>query len=119
VIALFETEKGEPKDSPSFESIDYQPVRPATLKRGLDRLQILAWLEANRFPRRDGNFLTSARISSDSRFSRFDGKDSKTSKLNAIILFQGYLHGFENRVDCHFRFGSGNSSSLDNLVNDI
>src|SRR5258706_4533736 len=112
-------EKGEPKDSPSFESINYQPLRLLVETRGLDRLQILAWLEANRFTRRNRNLLTSARISSDSRLPRLDRKDAKASKLNTIILFQGRLHGFENRVDCHFRFGSGNSSTLDNLVNDI
>src|SRR4030095_1644684 len=112
-------EKGEPKDSPSFESIDYQPVRSQVEIAGLHRLQILARLEANCFARRNGNFLAGARIAADSGLPRLDGEDAKASKLNTIILFQGCLHGFENRVDCHFRFCSGNSSSLDHLVNDI
>jgi hypothetical protein len=93
--------------------------RQSRFELPLDRLQILAWLEADGLSRRNGNFFTGPRIPTDSRFSGLDRENAKATQLNTIIFFQGCLHGFENGIDGGFSLGSGNAGSLNNLVNDV
>ena len=86
---------------------------------GLERLQVLAGLEADGLSGRNVDFGTGARISTDAGLARFYRKDAKASQLNAIVGLQSVLHAVEDGIDRLFGFGLADARALDDLIDKI
>src|SRR5947208_2499005 len=89
------------------------------MKLLLQRLQVLAWLEAYGLSWRDVHFGSGSRISSDAGFPRLHGKHSETSQLNPIVGLESILHAVEDCVDRLFGFGLTDSRPLNDLIHKI
>src|ERR1019366_2819533 len=87
--------------------------------RLLQRLQLLAGLETYGLAGRDRDFRAGARIASDPRFARFHVEDSEATQFDAVARFERFLHGFEDRLDCHFGFGLGDAGAIHDFVDDV
>ena len=85
----------------------------------LQRLEFLARLKAHGFTGRNGNLGTRPWITPNSGFSGFDGKDTETTKFNAVTLFEGPLHFSEDSFHGHFGLGFRDSGLVDNFVYDV
>jgi hypothetical protein len=64
----------------------------------VERLEILAGLEANRLAGGDGDLGTCARIASYTGFAGLDGEDAEAAQLDTIAVAQSVLHRFKNSV---------------------
>jgi hypothetical protein len=102
------------------------PEQPATQQETpgeraatLDGLQLFARLEANGFPRRDGDLFPGPWIAPDAGFARLDREDAKAAEFNPIVFLQGRLHGIEYAIHGHLGFRARDSSSFNHLINDI
>ena len=62
------------------------------------RLQLFAWLEANRLARRNRDFLAGARVAADAALARFHHKDAKAAQLDPVATRQCVFHRIEQRV---------------------
>jgi hypothetical protein len=82
-------------------------------------LQFLAGFEAHGLPWRNTYFGARPGIPADSGLAGPDVKDTKAAKLNAIVSGEGLFHGLEDRLDSDFRFGFGDASTIDDVVDDI
>ena len=82
-------------------------------------LEILAWLEANRFAGVDCDFGAGARVAADACLAGLDGEDAKAAKLDAVAAAEGRLHRFEDGVDCGLRFDSRQSRPFYDSLNQI
>jgi len=82
----------------------------------LQRLQILAGLEAYGFSWRDVDFGSGPWVASDTGLARFYRKNSEAAQLNPIVGFKCILHAVEDRIDRLLRFGLANTRPLDDLV---
>ena len=82
-------------------------------------LKIFARLETNRFARRDRNFLARARVAPDAAFSRFDDKNPKPAKLNALSFCKSILHCVKKRIDHLFCFLFGHVCFVSDLIDNI
>jgi hypothetical protein len=82
----------------------------------LQRLQILAGLEAYGFSWRDVDFGSGPWVTSDTGLARFYRKNSEAAQLNPIVGFKCILHAVEDRIDRLLRFGLANTRPLDDLV---
>src|SRR5277367_3744272 len=89
-------------------------TQPATL---LQCLQFLARLEADRFPRRDGDLGSRARVTADAGFPRAYVKDTEPAKFDPFATAESALHALEDRLHCHFGLGFRNPSPVDHFVN--
>jgi len=85
----------------------------------LERLQLLAWFEANRFARGDSDLSARTRIPANACLSRSHVKDAETAEFDSIALGKRLLHRFEDCLDSHFRFRFCYAGAVYNLVNDI
>lgn len=82
-------------------------------------LQFLAGFEANCFAGRDRHFGACSRIASDSGFARSNVEDAKSSKLDAVPLPQGFLHGFKDSFNRHLRFRFGDTGPVYDFIDDV
>jgi hypothetical protein len=85
----------------------------------LQRLQILAGLEAYGLSGRDIDFGTGAGVSPDAGLARFYREDAEASQLNPIIGLEGIFHAIEDGVNRLFRFRLANTRPLDDLIHKI
>ena len=85
----------------------------------LQRLQVLAWLEAYGFSWRDIYFRTCPRVPPDPGLSWLNGKYSEAAQLDPIIGLEGILHAIEDRIHRLFRFGLAHSRPLNDLIHKI
>lgn len=85
----------------------------------LQRLQILAWLEAYGFSWRDVDFGSGPGVASDTGLARFYREDAEAPQLNPIVGFKRILHTVEDRIDRLLRFGLANTRPLDDLIHKI
>ncbi len=77
-------------------------------------MEFFAWLESNCFAWGDGDFGTGSRVAADSGFARFDGKDAKAAKFNAIACNEGLLHAVEDCVNGSLCLGSWQTGAFNN-----
>jgi hypothetical protein len=77
-------------------------------------VKFFAWLKANSFAGRDGDFSAGTRVPSDAGFARFDRKNSKTPEFDAIARDEGLLHAVEDRVHRSLCFSPGESGAFNN-----
>jgi hypothetical protein len=89
------------------------------LELKLQRLQILAGLEAHGLSGRNIHFRSRSGIPADPRLAGFDGKDAKAAKFNPIVGFQSVFHAVKNGIDGLFGFCLTDARSLDNLIDKI
>ena len=85
----------------------------------LQRLQVLAWLEAYGFSRRDIYFRTCTRVPPDTGLPRLYGKYSEATQLDPIIGLEGILHAIEDCIHRLFRFRLAHSCPLNDLIHKI
>ncbi len=85
----------------------------------LQRLQVLAWLEAYGFSWRDIYFRTCPRVPADTGLSWLNGKYSEAAQLDPIIGLEGIFHAIEDRIHRLFRFGLTHSRPLNDLIHKI
>ena len=85
----------------------------------LQRLQILAGLEAYGFSRRDIYFGSGPRVTADTGLARFYREDAEAPQLNPIVRFECIFHTVEECVDSLFRFGLANTRPFDDLIHKI
>src|SRR6266850_2615497 len=85
----------------------------------LQRLQVLAWLEAYSFSWRDIYFRTRTRVPPDTGLPRLYGKYSEAAQLDPIIGLEGILHAIEDGIHCLFRFRLAHSRPLNDLIHKI
>src|SRR5208283_6236259 len=69
-----------------------QPERPS-----VERLQLLARLEANGLPGRNGHFGAGARVASDARLAGPDREDAESTEFDAVAQGERALHGLKHR----------------------
>ncbi len=88
------------------------------LSKGLlEEVELLAGLEAYRFAGSDGDFGSSARITTDSSFPGFNSKDTKAAELNTIPRDQSLFHAFEDGIHSRLCLGSRQSCAFDHSLN--
>jgi hypothetical protein len=85
----------------------------------LERLQVLAWLEAYSLSRRDIYFRAGPGVSADAGLPRFHGKHTEAAQLDPIIGLEGVFHAIEDGIDCLFRFCFADSRPLHDLIHEI
>ena len=85
----------------------------------LQRLQILAGLEAYGFSWRDVDFGSGPGVASDTGLPRFYRENAEATQLNPIVGFKCILHAVEDRIDRLLRFGLANTRPLDDLIHKI
>src|SRR2546425_6069973 len=85
----------------------------------LQRLQVLAWLEAYGFSRRDIYFRAGTRVPPDTGLPRLYRKYSEAAQLDPIIGLEGVLHAIEDRIHRLFRFRLAHSRPLNDLIHKI
>jgi hypothetical protein len=90
-----------------------------TVPLALERLQVLAWLEAHGFAGRDVHFGTGSGIPSNAGLSWLDGEYAKASQFNPIVGLEGVLHAIEDGVYSLFRFRLAHTRSLYDLIDEI
>ncbi len=90
-----------------------------TPQRLLQGLQLLAGLKAHGLAGRNRDFGAGARVSANPGLTRLYVEYTEAAQLDSVALFEGLFHGFEDRLNGHFRFGLGNAGFIDNFVNDI
>src|SRR5579871_604504 len=88
-------------------------------QRLLQRLQLLARLESNRLPGRNGDFGARARIAPDAGLAWTHVEDSETTKLDALAAAQRSLHALENGLDGHLGLGFRDAGLVDYFVDDV
>jgi hypothetical protein len=89
------------------------------LLQRLQRLQILAWLEAHGLTRGDIYFGTGAGVSPDAGLTWFYREDAEASQLNPIVGLEGIFHAIEDGVDRLFCFSLADTRPLDDLIHEI
>jgi hypothetical protein len=82
-------------------------------------LQFLAGFEAYGLPWRNAYLGTRPGIPADSGLAGPDVKDTKAAQFNAVVSGKGLFHGLKDRLDSYFRFGFGDASAIDDVVDDI
>jgi hypothetical protein len=92
---------------------------PARLVARLQRLQVLAWLESDRFPRRNIDFGTGARIPSYAGLAWLHGENAKPAQLDPVVGLEGIFHAIEDRIHCLFCFRLAYSCPLLDLIHKI
>ena len=85
----------------------------------LQRLQLFAGFKSYGFTGRNRHLGAGSGIASDSGFTRLDVEHAETAQFDAISLFEGSLHGFEDRLHGHLSLGFGNAGLVDDFVDDI
>src|SRR5450432_1502733 len=85
----------------------------------LQRLQLLARLEADRLAGRDGNLGAGTRVAADAGLTGLYVEDAEAAQFNAVALFQRFLHGFKDRFHCHFGLSFGDAGPVHDLVDDV
>src|ERR1700730_1732076 len=97
--------------------------RPYCLQRTgpdlVDRLQLLAGLEANRLARRNRYLGAGARVAPYAGLARPHVKHSKASQFNAVALGQRSSHAFENGFHGQFGLGFGNAGLVHHFIDDV
>ena len=84
-----------------------------------DALEFFAGFEADGFAGRDADFFAGARVASDAGFAGLDAEDAEAAEFDAISMFEGFLHRFEDRLHGHFGLGFGNTGLVNDFVDDI
>jgi hypothetical protein len=82
-------------------------------------LQLLAWFEANRLSRRNGDLGTRTRVAANARLPRPHVEDAEAAQFYSITLGESLLHRLKDCLDSHFRLRFGYAGAVYNLVNDI
>ena len=90
-----------------------------TSPRGLDRLQLFAWLEPNGLTRRNINLLTGARVTADSRLARLDVEDAEAAEFDPAAAAQGTLYRFKDRLHSLLGLSARYVRTGDNCVHDV
>src|SRR5690348_8120260 len=85
----------------------------------LQRLQLLAGLEAHGLTGRNGNFRASARIAPDACLARLDVEDAEAAQFDTVALLEGLLHRFEDGLYRHLSFGFSNAGPIHDFVDDV
>jgi hypothetical protein len=85
----------------------------------LERLQVLAGLEAYRLTGRDIHFRTGSRVSADTGLPWLHREYAEAPQFNPIIGFERILHAIEDSIHCLFRFRLAHSRPLNDLVHKI
>ena len=90
-----------------------------SVARLLQSLQFLTGFETHGLPGGNGNLGAGARIAADSGLPRLDVEHAETAQLDPVTLLERLFHLFKYGLDRHFSLGLGNSSLVDNFVDDI
>src|SRR5437588_11688814 len=98
-----------------------QPDRKmsGTSPRGLDRLQLFAWLEANGLTRRNINLLTGARVTADARLARLDVEDAEATEFDPPAAAQSTLYRFNDRLHSLLGFSARYVRTGDNRIHNV
>src|SRR5579883_2657030 len=85
----------------------------------LQRMQLLAGLEAHGLSWGNRNLRAGARIAPDAGLAKFDVEDAETPQFDAVALFEGFLYllryGFHRPFRLPFRY----CGPVDDLVDDV
>src|SRR5579864_1564715 len=90
--------------------------RRATL---LQRLQLPARFEADRFAGRDRHLRAGPRVAANAGLAGADVEDAEASQFNALPMRQRSLHALENRFHRHLGLGLGYPGLIYYFINDI
>jgi hypothetical protein len=90
-----------------------------TVPLALERLQVLAWLEAHRLAGRDVDFRTGSGIPSNAGLPWLDGEYAKASQFNPIVGFEGVFHAIKDGVYSLLCFRLAYTRSLYDLIDEI
>jgi hypothetical protein len=82
-------------------------------------VKLLAWLETDGFPGRDGHLFTGTRVPANATFARFDDKDAKAAQLNSITSGQRILHGIEECLNCLLSLQLRDSSFVGEAIDNV
>jgi hypothetical protein len=85
----------------------------------IQQVEFFAWLEAHGPAGRDADFRAGSGVASDARFAGFDGKDAKSTQLDAIASAECGFHGLEDYVDGSFCLGARETRTLDYPLNQV
>jgi hypothetical protein len=85
----------------------------------LKRLQSLAWLEAHRFPGYDRDCCASARVAAKAELARAHVEDPESPKLDALATAECPFHTIKNGFDGSRGASFGDTSLVDDILNDI
>src|SRR5208282_830528 len=96
-----------------------RPLPSAIRERLVNRLQLLAGLEADGLAGRNGNFGAGARIPSNAGLARTHVEHAETAQLNAIAVRERLLHALEDGFDGKLRLGLGDPGAVDHFVDDV
>ena len=82
-------------------------------------LKLLAGLEANRFPRRNGDLFACAGVAAYAALSGFDDEDAEAAQLDALAARQGLFHRMKKGIHGLFGLHLGNAGALGHTVYNV
>jgi hypothetical protein len=94
-------------------------IGDAGSSRLINRLQLLARLEAHSLARRDRNLSACPGIASNARFPWPHIKHSESTQFDAVAFCQRSFHAFKDSFDRQFGFGFGDSSLVYHFIDDV
>jgi hypothetical protein len=85
----------------------------------MQRVQLLAWLEAYSFAWGYAHFGAGAGIAADTGFAGADTEDAKSAQFDALAGGQCLLQAFEDRIHRSLRLGARETRALDYMMDDV
>lgn len=82
-------------------------------------MEFLTGFEADRFAGSDADFSPGAGIAADAGFAGADAEHAESAQFDALACGQSFFQSLEDGVDGSFRLGSGQTGTLDDMVDDV
>ena len=86
---------------------------------GVESVKFLAGFKANRFAGGDADFSAGAGIAANAGFARADAEDAESPQLDSLARAESLFQSLEDRVNSGLRLGSGQTSALDHVMDDV
>ena len=85
----------------------------------MQRVQLLAGLEADSLAGRNADFGAGARIAANAGFAGADAEDAKSAQFDALAGGQGLLQALEDRIHRSLCLGARETRALDYMMDDV
>ena len=82
-------------------------------------MKFLAWLEADRFTRRDADLGAGAGVAADAGLARTDAEDAKAAQLDALAGRESLFEALEDRIHGSLSLRAGQTCALNHMMYDV
>jgi hypothetical protein len=103
----------------SGEKFGLTPATEKGLASALERVQLLARLEANGLSGGNADLSPGAGVAADAGFARADTENAESAQLNALAGCESLLKTLEDRIHGCFGLGARQAGALNHVMNDV